>query len=605
MIYHSAEKLYQELLHRGFDPKAKIGRDDVLYLRLKEELQCPSSMGIKKYLKVSQLSAGDFIVAFFRIAEPFSLMYRDIYSVMKQHRARRGTESIRIRFDFDGSQFDIDFSEFEEWVRTQSIIRDVLESRLWGMSDFQKLYHFFNMLGAKPNFQRQNRRYDPKAPYDVLLPVASSYSELDNSLMTIYHLLNNTAADILQANKPRQERFTDVLSELSNNRDVDKNEEQKRSILTNPSFTREVFPSLLYAYEDLLAKITAGTFRTDRISDALAHFKKLVSSLNIERREGEMVIENFLKILDLPFWKYRWFVYEVWTAAIVVRVLSSYQITLNLQEGNILPLTRGRESVLGEFCDKKNEVYFVVAQRQTRLVNVLNRKGICPDLRITKNPGSHPDDTVVIVECKQRYAMKKKALAENIELYELGAPKSFGNIFVNYDEFPEIALKSVKTQLFSVMHPNNTSVVQSFEKALAALLSDADILPRSPQFDALLLDISGSMRNAYNDEQLQGLLLAFIEQNTGICVFYFNDDLIQPDQLPQNELLSTIRLRISGGTSLQKTLTSLNRANPGIKRVALLTDGAYGRVEPRLYEKYELVECMPSSMGTKKALWEC
>lgn len=603
MIYELANDLFAEILRRGFDPRAKDGRDNILYLKLKKELKCPEDIGLQRFLTSSKLSAADFIIAFFKVVEPFSLMYRDIYSVMKQHSVKSGSESIKIRFDSLDATFDIDLSDFQEWMHVQNIMRRTLETRLWSQKDFWKLSEYFSMLGAKRNWNYQ-RRFEPSERYDVSKPVPSGFTRLDDALEVIYNLLSNTASEIYEANRPSEERFATVLCEVSRARNENNDDEYDRhSLLTNASFTRETFPSVLYSYEDLLERIQDGSWNRTRLEESLSYFKEILSKLRSEGREEDVIVETFFKILELPFWKYRWYVYEVWTTMILVRTLSEYGIELLLEGGTILPLRRGKGSVVGQFQDQNGRTYFIITQRQTSVSGILGRKAICPDIRVAEHPGTLPEQTIVIVECKQRRTMREHDLQKNISLYEQGAPSSIQNIFVNYDQFPMVSVKSVRTSLLSEFQPKNPHKVQDFSEIVLKEMMKANILPKRPRFDALLIDISGSMQNAYDDTSIQDNLLTFLHQNRGLRIFYFNDNLIEPGKIPPETLAQSIRSRITGGTSLSCTLESLKRNYPNLKKIAILTDGDYGQVSLTLRAEFEIVECLPVEMSSTQELW--
>ncbi len=597
MIYKLANDLFAEILLRGFDPRTKDGRDNILYLKLKKELKCPEYMGLQRFLTSSKLSATDFIIAFFKVVEPFSLMYRDIYSVMKQHSVKSGSESIKIRFDSLDATFDIDLSDFQKWMHVQNIMRRMLETRLWSQKDFWKLLEFFSMLGAKRKWNCQ-RKFDPSERYDVPKPVPSGFTRLDDALEVIYNLISNTASEIYEANRHSEERFATVLREVSSTRNENNYDDEydRRSILTDASFTRESFPSVLFSYEDLLEKIQDGSWNRTRLEESLSYFEEILSKLRSEGREEDVIVETFFKILELPFWKYRWYVYEVWTTMILVSTLSEYGIKLQLEGGTILPLRRGKDSVVGQFQDQNGRTYLVITQRQTSVSGILGRKAICPDIRLAEHPGTLPEQTIVIVECKQRRTMKEHDLLKNISLYEQGAPSSFRNIFVNYDQFPVVSGKSVKTSLLSEFQPKNPDIVQDFREIVHEEMTKANILPKRPRFDALLIDISGSMQNAYDDISIQDNFLKFLQQNYGLRIFYFNDDLIEPGKIPTEIIAQSIRSRITGGTSLSCTLETLRRNYPNIKKIAILTDGDYGQVSPTLSAEFEIAECLPVDM---------
>lgn len=603
-IYMSATELYQEILNRGFDPKAKSGRDNILYLEIKKELKCPENIGLKKYLSSSALSASDFIVAFFKVAEPFSLMYRDIYSIMKQHNAKTANESIKIHFDSPETAFDIDLDDFQQWIRVQNIMRKTIETRLWSREDFWSISKFFSMLGAEAHWNRE-KRFEPAEHYAVPMPIVTEISRLDEYLEIIYRLLSSTISEIYNANRRSEETFAEALRDVAWNRAESQEEREygRNSLLTDSSFTRETVPSVLYSYEDFLDKVQNNNWNRLMLDRALSFFDDLLRNLNMKNEERDIIIESFFKILNLPFWQYRWYVYEIWTTMILINMLSEYGIELNLEAGNTLTLKRGRESILGFFVDNKDKKYLVISQRQTSVKGIIGRKAICPDIRVTENPGSLPDQTIIVVECKQRQSMAVKDLQKNIDLYEHGAPLSILNIFVNYDQFPVAAIKALRTSLYSEFQPKYPNNIKYFKEELLSALTKSNILPRSRKFDALLIDISGSMQTAYNDDKIQVYFIKFLQQNSGVRIYYFNNDLIEPGKISSEYLVQTIRNNITGGTSLSKTLMSLKQKYPDVKKIGVLTDGDYGIVTPNLRDEFDIIECMPRDMGNRNELW--
>lgn len=244
------------------------------------------------------------------------------------------------------------------------------------------------MLGAHPNRNIRNRWFEPGEPYDVPVPVPSGISSLDDALLVIYRLLANTAAEIYAANTPTCPNVVDALASVSCGEDD--SDRRYDELFRNSAFTREVFPFTLCYYEDLLSRLEHGDWARDGVDSALEYFSNLLSGLECYERQGEVLLETFRKVLDLPFWKYRWYVYEVWVTAVVIDILADYDVTMQLEQGDVLPLRRGSKSLIGTFQDRKHDAYSLVAQYQTPVSGYAGRQAVCPDVRINTRARSLP-----------------------------------------------------------------------------------------------------------------------------------------------------------------------------------------------------------------------
>lgn len=598
MVLETAKDVLKAMEDRGFHLRRGEGRDDALYEQLKSELGCPVGTFLPRFLDDASISATDLIIAFLRIAEPFSLMYRDIYAVMKQHGAKKGSESIRIHCGADETALDIDIEDFVEWERVQTEVRCQLKQRLWPMDSFRAVSGILRKLGAYPNWNTGSR-YEPDQPYSVPLPSPSGLNRIDNMIHTIYILLVGTAGAIYQANVKTSNSFVEALTEAGGATESD----EMNRLLKNASFTREAFPCLLQQYEDLVERFQSGDWRKEDVDEAVDEFNEVISKLDVVKKDAEVLVDLFRKILDLPFWKYRWYLYEVWIATIVIDALREYEPEIPLNADEILPLVRGSAAVIGEFCDRDGNSLSIIAQHQTPVSGFANRKGMCPDYRIAQGGGKQPEDTLLVVECKQRKGMSASDLEKNISLYEYGAQRSIRNVFTNYDQFPPISLTSTKTTLVSHCHPGNAQQVAFLKTTVVDSLYNHGILPSRQGFDAILVDISWSMQNDYDDEQTHQSLLRLVQQNPRAKLFYFNDTLLDPGTIPAAELVSSIRLAIRGGTCLPRALESIRDRYPDVKRIALLTDVDYDEIDPNINTFFELVSCLPADMADKAELW--
>ncbi|MDD5307339.1 MAG: hypothetical protein PHU25_08455 [Deltaproteobacteria bacterium] len=595
MVISDAVELYKRIHDSGFDPRKGLGRDNALYLELQSRLGCLPGTGLPQFLKSNRMPADKFLEAFMAVAEPFSLMYRDIFAAMRKYGATAGTECLQIRLESKDVSFSIDLSDFERWYKTHCRIRQRIRQRLWTKEQFYQLADFLGMLGGSRNW---NHSIHPEDRTFIPPPPAVAEPRFRDALAIVHNVLQAVADQIVAQERPTE---ADHVRALGQDRADEASDER-----LDCSLAYEIFPSVLGQYQDLSNRIVASEWHLERLPQALTFFDRILAGVRTAESDTETDVELFDKILELPFWQYRWYVYEIWITLHAAAPLTEFGFKPTLLDGGVLPLKRAHGSELGEFTDQNGRRHVVAAQVTTAVPGKRARsiqRSICPDVRIASRPCHEADATIVIVECKQRRTMTARTLRMNAAAYEKGAPRSVANIFVNYDAFPSTVVGH-RTRLISPCQPKNPQAIELLQRLIRDALASAGVQPPRPAFEAILLDVSGSMEDQYGDAGIQGVLLAFLEENPGCRVFYFNDDLIEPAERTHGTSVQTIRSRISGGTNLRRTLQTLGRTLPTATRIVVLTDGDYGQVTADLRSRYQLSECLPNAMAAKSDLWK-
>lgn len=526
MEHLQAVEIWKHLNHRfGLHFRKKDGRDNQLYNKLKESLDCPKETGIGTFLECNKnITALQFVQAFLSVTEPFSIMYKDILAIMKEFSMKEVNESLKIRCELDNSQLDFNLEHFKELIRVEFELLQVIQQRVWLPEFINEIPHFFKILTGNSIVIDTQREMSE----ELESPKIYSHSKLNEYLFEVYSLLLNI-----------------------------KNQNIGDSNWRGPYSLVKPF------YDDFVSNGLPTN-----IEKAIKYYEETFSQLKSKPVEVEIMVEKLEEYLNLPFWKNRWYVYEVWITLRTVKVLKNYKIKLNVGREGVLPLSSGRHSHVGTFIDDKKQEYTLHAQLQTSVEGFENRKGMEPDLRIIEGENCESEFTKVVIECKQRIEMSKEHLEKNIGLYEYGAPNS-NNIFVNYDVFPHIEENKFKrTQLLSKVRPNNT---KEFYKRLNEILLISNIIPPKNKINnwALLLDTSGSMRQ-HLISGVKRELLTILEKIEVEKYFYFNSDLIEPIYDTLKSLLENIVP--NGGTNLNGTLKTLMKKHPNIKCIIVITD---------------------------------
>jgi hypothetical protein len=255
-----------------------------------------------------------------------------------------------------------------------------------------------------------------------------------------------------------------------------------------------VLQDMIGGFNEVCQRLASPSPHWNNLDQARDLLEQLPYDPRVESQDQETAVEVFRKVLDLPLWKYRWYVYEVWSAFRLLHVLKDFSPVLRVSAEGQLSLVRGSSTTLATFQDERGCAYALAAQRSTP-VDYPGREAICPDYRIDRESEA---TTLVLVECKQRALLVGQALATNMVVYEAGCPDTVLNVFVNYDAPGHAEAPPPRTRLIELFRPGEPERLSEFERLISAALHDADVRPPRPV--VVLFDDSGSMKNVYADE---------------------------------------------------------------------------------------------------------
>lgn len=167
-----------------------------------------------------------------------------------------------------------------------------------------------------------------------------------------------------------------------------------------------------------------------------AALDEIVEVVRVENFEAE--VRATLDFLRLPFWRDRWFLYELWTVVYVLNIGSAtWQLRLlglvsRDDEGIewVLPGGVAREPI----AIIEGETGSVECWSQRKTYHPTTGKGLEPDLRLTRASDRHED--LIVIENKDRIKPGKREMKEIIERYVTGTLAQTIWL-VNYEQFTD------------------------------------------------------------------------------------------------------------------------------------------------------------------------
>jgi hypothetical protein len=479
---NTAAAVYRSLANQGLMlRKDGTGRDDALWKELVFQLGLPEgTTELPKALESSDITVEQFVRAFFSCFEPFALMMAEICQIMQKHDAKRSYHSISIKYSFSDEDDAVDFSlsHFRDYWRSYQRLYQRAVFRFWNEWDLSRMRedlerHSLAYLSENTTADEEchwiasNSIPDGWATDKEVISLAKTLQALWNSLSNLSQEspeVNNDSSSPLVYSHSQNERFHDGLEHGDSLREFFIQQE----VTSRPLNAGEIddFLGIIHQASGYLAWIAklrqseeSPEFcekyqysQANSLKNIIEHF----SDLPTEERIVESLIEEIHTILNLPVWKYRWQLYQVWVGLYFLNRMQEYGLPFNVyvQNGRI-ELYEHHPAQLADVVGCESPISFW-AELQTALPTPIGKPhSIKPDYRLSRSPVTNPKNTLLLLEAKQRLEITEKELCELIERYRIGCPNGT-IVFVNYDNFPELLGKNKRTVLLSQFRPNRS-----------------------------------------------------------------------------------------------------------------------------------------------------
>ncbi|MFB0770395.1 hypothetical protein [Proteus cibi] len=269
-------------------------------------------------------------------------------------------------------------------------------------------------------------------------------------------------------------------------------------------------------------------------------------------------------ILSLPFWKFRWQIYELWCLIITLQLFESRGFRLVQSSDGASLLELGKKVVVAK---KKSEPRGQIIYQPTYLNS--SGKNVHPDIVVVRGYPDNVTPNIVraIVECKQRKMenedflfFHEKHFDDVATVYNDSISPSGQLVLLNYDK-----VKFTKSYtLIDNFKPQNTD---SLGKSLSSILNEFSTVEEAHQI-VLVVDGSGSMLSSsiQLEKYIKDLHKTLDALND---VIWLKDNIVHIEKIDDFDYLS-----FRGSESLELFLAGIDSANnygPNVS-VHLITD---------------------------------
>lgn len=581
----TAGDLYREIKNRGLHLREENGRDNALLKELGSKVGCPDGR-LQRFLDASDLSAEAFLREFLILGAPFARMFQEVWDYLNRELAPKAMETISVRFGFRDAkdQCEIDLDQFRRYVQTSQRVIAALTTRLWPYDALHGLFRVGGKLTERDSsptlrFNDQYARYQLGKSYN--LPIVSSsghpFDEVVQSVRSVFQYIIDGYVDEMS-----QREFARKLPEIQG----DNSCSDERFSLEHQAY---LLTDLLPTWYHIMARCDG--FSPTAKNAAFQEYEKAVKPfLSTEASTAEVPLLAALDILDLPFWRHRWHTYEVWATVLTLRTLDDFKPSLRIHEG-YCPIDGYSASIIADLTASDCPSACVAVQIETPFSQG-KRKAIKPDLRVCSGDPLSTETTVTVVEFKQRGQINANILAEMAVAYSNGSPNSGGLLILNYDTVGTTGSLPPNTYFIEDVEPMNRSAIDVFQRRLLDVLRLAGLEPMN-EATTVLLDVSSSMGNSYNEAEVQGYLRSLLAMRR-IRILRFNNGLILGGDL---DAARAKTLTTSGSTELGRALSDIESLFGLPNKLLVVTDGGHDHPNDALSRIPHVRQCLPKEIG--------
>jgi hypothetical protein len=200
--------------------------------------------------------------------------------------------------------------------------------------------------------------------------------------------------------------------------------------------------------------------------NSLKNIIKRYYDLPTEERIKASLIEEIHTILNLPAWKHRWQLYQVWVGLYVLNRLHDSGLSLNVYvENSKIELYEHHPAQIADITGCKVPISYW-AELQTAITAPDDKvNSIRPDYKLARSPVTNPENSLLLVEAKQRLNMPVPDIEKICKRYKQGCPNGV-LIFVNYDAFPDMENIDSNVHFISQFRQGNNAAKRQVDECI-------------------------------------------------------------------------------------------------------------------------------------------
>ena len=453
--------------------------DKELEKQLRKSLILSDTVSIKKGLMENKVSIKHLLIAILTALQPFSQMLSDLLKMFVKASAGRSDCNLRIRMAFDNLDnvldFDLDkFKQYEEATKqTCKTVETIMHIDLWKLKRiYEKSLTTNNKIPIEQDdISQWVKEYWSEDRWPDFIPKRPlmGVQRLDELTAKCWDIYEKAVAGFMQVyDETKGRRDTAYYEHCQNKRDV--------------FWTAEVDCWTCHFLEAIASTASmlhhmSNDLKKEEIANKIAdNLEQYFASLEITKNVIKQSIDSLIEILNLPFWKKRYELYSAWVSTQIVEALQDRDIEFQITNNTLSFSFSGSHLATCNGLCPPLEIWAELRTNAKKLIGNGRKNAIQPDYTLAVAPVENPDNTVIVVECKQYENPSMKNFREAVIDYAVGRPQAVV-MLAGYGKIPQkmyegIADEEVKVRIadFSFMRPGSPSAKEFKEKLRESVL---------------------------------------------------------------------------------------------------------------------------------------
>ena len=390
-------------------------------------------------LENAGVSVEQLLDTFLELVRPYVGMTSDLLKMFERAGARRASENLRVRFEFDQStsQLDFDLRHFREWEALWKRVRVERTSARWNDRALWDLMKVLQTHGgrargrvASPEAQSWLAEYDNgRGRVEPDPPVPSMRGPVAEVITRTSALVRLVLSESYRARDRETQRAADGgLQDADDENEFDEENGRVATFVESDGWAGSAVRALWG-----IAEAEPDAASQEALAEA---HRNLADDLPTVTRVFDERHKELQEILCLPVWRYRHELYAAWVGARLVNALEAVPTHVHHMEEEILFRFSGTH--LATSTQQDGENLHLWAELRSPLENPIGKgrkKAIQPDYSIAQAPLTDPRASRLVVECKQYQQAKTKNFADALSDYANGRPNAHV-LLVNYGPIP-------------------------------------------------------------------------------------------------------------------------------------------------------------------------
>lgn len=532
---------------------------------------------LTEVLRSHNISIEAFTGALFSTMEPFTKMLVDIYKLFEQQGITSTNNTVKIVFDFEGHGLNLEFDveHFKEVLSRYRHLKQLLTFYEWKEPKLRELSNLFphnwtykvKDAGVKKWVDAYIEKGDILAP-DIVLP-ATDDEALDRNLAQVMRLWKAVVTEQLSYSNKR-ETVKDKTRYWSD--DTFKEDPEQRDLKDVYFITSDAWPAfMLQSAAAFIESLDVMPFsaRHEAVEKLNQQLTAYFNTLPVTEKEADVLAEELIDILNLPEWKKRYDLYNVWVLTLLYKAMAPLQPTMHHANGQLLLKFSGTHITTLETADGPLSLWSELRSPLKNPAGKSRENSMQPDYSFCINQGSGHETGVAVIECKQYQKASRSNFVNAVNDY--GKGRTDAAIFlVNYGpvhitsnwtlDYPD------RSFIFGNVKPDVPSPHQSANQTASFTARLQEVLMAlhytqagTPAITHFIVDISGSMQASLQNHAFIKEITALTSQAPAAKLLAVDNTIYRSwDHAEPASLKELLDLPLRGSTDLAAALKGID-----------------------------------------------